>query len=507
MGGGMTTLASSPTTLAIDATITDLLATATTTRWVTSFDARQVATSTSWTTSTQEAGVARLRYRNGDAVGGSSTVRFDYGSTTAQALLAESVYQTLDAAGFVGWSLGTVLDACELGYDPPTAADREHVPHGGTYRARGIRAMLDRLPSGPRIVDHPQEFVAELLDLAQDFETHYPRHLEMAEETLRSLDVLDVPAAARDMSPPLWAIVYGDRSQVGSLLPPLTTIGRSDSLYHPVGAWTGLTATQWNQLLAWQLAAGLVHGVAPIFQTPTAHYAHRVQPDSAESVVTMLDSAHAFLRNVLLTFSRADLPMVAGREVGDECGQECGAGPDTATNPVYYVRQISPTVAADVVPPRVGVYSAGPECGTECNSECSTSEATPTTGWGAAHQSFPVSSVVHALRRDPETGDLCLMLANWTGASAAWSGWFLPWAYDDFGGEVAQECGDECDLVATFSVASLDSAGTATALASGIDDATLFTCSGTSGTLTGRRLSLGAVPAYSVKAFRIRATT
>lgn len=503
----MTTLGSSPTTLAIDAVVADLLSTATTTRWVAPFDAAEVATSTSWTTTAQESGPARLRYRNGDPVGGSSAMRFDYGSTSAQTLLAESVYQTLDAAGFVGWSLGTVLDSAELGYDPLTAADREHVPHGGTYRARGIRAMLDSLPAGPRIADHPQEFSAHLLDLAQDFETHYPRHLEMAEETLLALDVLDVPAAARDMSPPLWAIVYGDRSQVGALLPPLTTIGRTDSLYHPVGAWTGLTATQWNQVLAWQVCSGVVHGVVPILQTPTAYSAHRVQPDTAEPIADLINSAQAFLRGALVMFSGGAMPLPAGRECTDECSQECGAGPDTATNPVYYVRQVSRAVAADVVPPRVGVYSAGPECGDECSEECSVFDATPTTGWGAAHQSFPVQSVVHAVRRDPETGDLCLVLANWTSAAAAWSGWFLPWVYgQDFGGEVAQECGDECDLVGTVDVASLDSTGSATTVATGLTDATLLTCSGISGTITGRQLSLGSVPAYSIQAYRIRAT-
>lgn len=495
--------------LTIDADVAAMVEAATTTRWTGPFDARSVATDSGWTTAAQQTSAARLWTRSGSAQGGSSTFRFDYGSPSAQTLLADSVYQSLADAGFLGFSLGTVLDVAEMGYDPPALDDREHIPHGGASRPKGVRAMLDALPAGAVVTDHIQEHVAHKVDLAQDSDGLYPGHLELAEETVRSLGITDVDPVARHMSPPLWGIVYGERSQTGRLMPPLTTAGRSDSLYHPAGdgQWAGLTSAQWSQLLCWQAATLAVGGHVPLYQMPARRFMDRVRPDTDADVVTFLGAVQDALAGTLLEFSQPELPLRTGREVNSECSHECGAGPDTATNPVRYVRQISPTVVEDAIPPLVGQYHTGAECSSECSTECSRSPATDSTGWGAAHQAFPVRSVLHAVRRDRETGDLCLVLINWTATSAAWSGWFAPWLYAGFGGQVSLECSTECDQLNAYDVARINSDGTETSIGSSLADASLFTCSGTSGTISGREVRIGAVPAYSLQFYRIQVST
>lgn len=454
---------------------------------------------------------SRLWTRSGTAVG--SGWRIDYGTSTARMLLSTGLYEALQVDyEFQGLNVGGLLGGRgEMGYDPPTG-ERGHVPHGGRYRTQGVRQALafSRSPAGWLAADAVQEHLIGSVDIVSEG-SHLPPGLGLlAEETCRAMGVTDVDPTARHMSPPLWAIVHGERSQAGRLIPPLTVLGEATNLFHPynAGQWPGVTRTEWNQMLAFQIAQATAAGHLPILQQAVEHFAHRIGTIDADDAgcvqllrqcLALLDMAGEW--GAKLTKAALPLTVQAWNETNLECGPECGGGPAVIRNPLYDVRKISPVVVADCMPPGMERYSAGPECSAECSEECSVFPATTAAGWGMAHQAFAVPRVLPSLWWNGLP--LVLVVINWTAEDSTSKGWFAPWLRAGWGGPVSRECSAECDRTVLYDVERLNADGTTTAIAADLADATHLLCSGISGTLTGQELSLGSVPAYSVQAYRL----
>jgi hypothetical protein len=229
--------------------------------------------------------------------------------------------------------------------------------------------------------------------------------------------------------------------------------------------------------------------MAPILQTVADWYAFRIQPDSDEPIVSFLEMAFRALTDEgwtaeHLAYGKQELPLVIealGSEFSLEFSPEFGGGPTTVLNPAAVVPTlVPPDLRASVLP--------------------------PTAGWAHAHATaaVPVLAVLHGVFKHPTTGDRALVLINWTHAAAFFGGRFNPWLYWLDQGAFSAEFSAEFATTAPYRIDRLNQDGTTTVIATALDRHSNLLCSGTSGTISGQDVSLGAVPAYSIQAYRFR---
>lgn len=427
----------------------------------------------------------RLWDRSGFPWGGSDTFRLDYASPSARTFLADGEYSSLLADGFQGISVGVVDGA--PGYDPPSE-DREHVPHGGPYRTIGLREMFVAIDGFTTAETHEEHLVGSV-DFAPDATTAWPDHLLLAEEALYGYGVTDVAPEARNRSTPLWSIVYGPRAAAGRPVAPLTTLSRASNLFHPDidNLYDGLTQDQATELQAWQIGSLVVSGMLPVLTTAAQYFAHRIQTDADEPILDFLASAFQALRDedwtaTWISFGQRELPLVqqSWSEHNGEHNAEHGLGVTLTSNPLLLVSHVIPDLQSSVMPPEM-------------------------FGDIDAISDFMVPRVLHSVWRDRASGDLLVLLVNWTAVEAGGPvGTFCPWLYWTDCGLHNLEHNAEHDLLTTFQIDRINDDGTETAVATGCSDAVNLLCSGTSGTVSGQDVSLGVVPAFTIQAYRLR---
>lgn len=518
-----------PVVDSIDADLLEALAAAPATLTLAApVDALQVATDSGWVDSDDLVGAARLWNRAGGAAG-DGEFRIDYGASAGAALLSDGLLSELLQASDMPFTAvylgGLVGGRGELGYDPPTAASRGHLAHGGPARTRGVRTACEaiREQAGDLISDGPHEALLDAVDLVAQGDGWLPNHAELAEEDVRGTGGSDVDPVARHQSPSLWSIVHNERSQSGRRIMPFTRAARADSLHHPhlpdaTDRWPGLTDDEWNQLLCYQVACVATSGHLPLFNLPLEYWNDRIDPDQVPTpqCVRFLRRAMAALRDTdwcaqFLAFGRAERPLkhIASR--------------DTTANPLSWVQKINPRIVEAVGPPGMPVYNPGGGWSDGWSDGWATGAATPTTGAGGAHVAFDVPKVLASMWRDPGSTDLCLVLTNWTNAAAAWQGQFHPRRYADWGtGQFSDGWSDGWATGVGYRIDHLRSSFSAWSdgwsdawggaageeeIAAGLHGPISVECSGTAGTRSGQSIFLAAMPPYSIHAYRFRQET
>jgi len=481
----------------------------------------------------------RMWARDGSPIGefavGSTPFRVDLGSALGQNTMVDRMYQGLIAQfGFSGFYVDGVLGGRgEISYDPPNST-RGHIPHGGYYRTDGIRKFFTSLrnklrtysefDSGFLISEGVQEFVHNCVDLTQEAYLLYPNHMALSEEFLYGLGVSDVDIVARHMSPPLWSIVYNEYSQASRLTVPLNKCGRSDNAtYHPFTLsegriYEGLSSSEWNQLISWNYSTVAISGYLPLVQCVADIFDHRLTSlDAGEPCINFLKMIFKALRDTdwcaqFLSFGSSQLPLntsiANGSDFSDDFSDDFGPGiiNSLSINPCYWARKINPSVLAVSQPPLIGIYhsSVDADFSSDFSNDFANATVTSSFGWGGAHQGFPVASILHSMWRDRQSGDLCLVLMNWTENDSSLRGSFSPHLYDGFGGQFSNDFSDDFDNSRSFRIDRLNEDGTTTEMATGISGSATINCGGTEATISGIEVFLGRVPAYTVQAYRFR---
>lgn len=471
--------------------------------------AAEVATDSGWVSAQDDLeSASRMWDRSGFPTGGTDTFRIDYATEAARMLLPDTLYLELSEDYELGGVNAGTVDGTPA-YDPPEE-EATHVAHAGIERTEGLREFFVAVP-GFKVADTHEEHLIGSVDLAGDGDDLIPDHMMLAEETVLGVGGADVDPVSRHMSPPLWSIIHGSRGAAGRPIAPLTTLARAGGLYHPDvgGFFPGLTAAQANDLMAWQAATLAVNGMVPVFQTVAEHFAHRLTHESSEAPVAFVGTLFDALTDTswcaqFLSYGLRELPLVVHyatsglAEHNLEHNAEHGIGGGQALNPcrAEIIALVRPDLRPAVFPPLIG-----PLAGVEHNAEHNAEHNVFGTGWSSQH-SFYVPTILHSVWRDRATGDICLVLVNWTSSAFAGTiGWFNPWLYWS-GGQHSHEHNAEHSLTEPYRIDRLNQDGTTTTIASGILDSSSLVASGVSGTISGRDLSLGSVPAYSVQAYR-----
>ena len=447
--------------------------------------AESVAVSSGWVSAGVLDSAARLWDRYGQPVGGDATFRFDYASPSARAILTDGLYLELSQEWeFSGFNIGEVDG--EPGYDPPENA-REHVPHGGNGRTIGLREFLGSVP-GFKISTFHEEHLVGSVDIAQDADDSYPGLYDISEESILGIGVTDVDPISRRPSPPLWSLIYGHRGQAGRLVAPITNASRASGLIHPTenGLWSGLTETQWNDIYAFQVAMLAINGIVPMLQANVESLAFRVHSDSPEQIVGFVQSVFGAIgasgwASSFLGFREPDLVVdnVTSEFSREFSAAEFGGGEALVENPFSAIEPyVAPEFRGDLTPLSSGFDGDLP------------------------FSNFVVSAVAHSVWRDRVTDSICLVVANWTSVDRGWSGRFNPWIYWPTSGAFSAEFSAEFPTVDGYRIDRINDDATETSVASGIADSSDITFSGTEGTISGSSVSLGVLPAYSIKAYR-----
>ena len=376
-------------------------------------------------------------------------------------------------------------------------------------------------------------------DLALEGAQILPNLAEHAAQLLEGNS--DVPTSARNWSPALWAAVYSERSQSGRAVMPLLDAARDTSLYHPWhpeangNAFPGLTATELNQLIAFDFACVASAGHKPLLSMPVEFFASRLDAASGEPCLDFVRQVSHTLTDTdwcagFLGFGIMEAIPEAGSDwdPNDWDPEDFGAH-DLTENPFSWVKKINPNIVEKVGPPGLPRYVASQDWDPADwdDSDFAAEPATDvTTGWGAMHRAFKVPKVLASFWRD-RAGDLCLVLMNWTAAAANWQGRFSPWDVEGWGGsfDPADWAAADWDTWPLWSLERLDHGlfdwnandwdpadwgGTpsATMIAASVSGQAYLCCSGTEGaTDASGNLFLGPMPAYSIRAYRFRQVT
>lgn len=423
----------------------------------------------------------RLFDRAGLPWGGSDVFRIDYASPDGATFMPDGVFLDLQTAGFAGVAIGDVDGAPGYG---PSDSEADHIANGGPYRTRGLRAMI-RSVDGPVTAGTHEEHLVGDVDFAQDIGA-WPGHRLLAEEELFPIGVTDMAPEARNRGTPLWSVIYGARAAGGRAIGPITTLARAGHLNHPSGVYDGLTTDQANEMQAWEILSLVIEGMTPALATRAEHYAHRVQTGSGEPILDVLADGFQALSDESwiapwISYGQRMLPLVqqSWSEHNGEHNAEHGPGTTLSGNPIAPISSVLPDLRDAVLPGEM-VDDAD------------------------AAGDFLVPRALHSVWKDRATGQVLVMFANWSAVEAGGAaGTFCPWLYWDDCGDHSLEHNAEHEIVTPFAIDELGADGTVTSIATSCDDAVNLLCSGTPGTVSGQDVSLGAVPAFAIQAYRI----
>ena len=495
-------------------------------------DGLTVAVGSGWVESTDLTGAMRLFDRAGVARV-ADTFAVDLGTPGAEAIaeriLAEVLALPFEAVHMDGASGGTV----ELGYDPP-AGDRGHLPHGGEHWTKGVRRLFAaaRTAGAASVTTTTvQEHVIGSVDLASEGDTMLPFHAEMAD----TASPADVDPASRNQSPPLWSIVYGENSQAGRLVMPMLQAALATSVFHPyepgsTDRWPGITAEELHDAICLSIACAVMAGHTPMHQLRHALHEFRMVQGTNDPATVFAEHAQQALTDLhwtarFLTHGRAELPLVTdGSDWGRDWSADWGGTRETKTNPFSAFRKVSPLIHDDVAPPLLPRIQTAGDWGPDWGPDFNTGDATDeTVGQAQQARAFPVPKVLHVMRRDRRTGDLCLIVCNWTGTAATMAGAFQPRLYGGTDGDFNNDWSADWDRGQAFRVDRLHGGGSDWSndfgpdwggtgdpdplpMGTGLRGAMSLSCSGTEATTSaaGDVLFLGAVPARTIQAYRIQ---
>ncbi len=393
--------------------------------------------------------------RAGRALGSDDTTecaegvaRLDYAHPQAAAWFGDYLGRELVRQfGFHGLYLDVLSGSgSRLTYDPP-GLPRGHVPHGGDGFTRGKVSAIDALREVLRtqhgddqrtfvVGEATEEYLAGHLDAMGSGQGWLPQHLQLAEPALLAdleikglitlPDGLHLPRGATDWSPPLWNLVYHEWAPAQQLTIPWTTVGLANGDVYPGEYETpegrrhfsGLDVDEWVDLLSYTHAQLFNVGSKPATLLYDMGFdAPMIQLDAEGELILdeQRDPERAAWRIVdffrtLQAMQRRDL---AGRFV--RVGRAERPLPELPGLPTAVA--VNPTSACrktwdghgNVTYP----FAERPHP--------SQSIVKKTLG----RQEFPVLRVLHSVWRSPE-GELGIVLTNWSGTSAEWSGRMHP---------------------------------------------------------------------------------
>jgi len=372
---------------------------------------------------------------------GDVLITVDFGSPATTAYFA-GVYtpRVLRTYGFSAMYCDLTLGpGPQLAYDPPPPLPRNHLAHGGDYWTQGKGRLLDavresvriasRFASGSHIDEQafvqsegPEEFVADRADLTQSGLFWLPHHLAGAEEIIFGLALPGMPRVTRDMSLPLWSLVYSHWFTPGRLSVASSNIGlETNHDFYPKDGFPGMTAEEWVNMYAFTYGSIFIAGLKVLRYTDLSEDSPLVILDSGRLTVdTDKDPERTGL--TILEMDRllysAQKRSFAGQFVVFGMRQR-PLHVDESADPTYVANNpIAACRKTDVQRDGLWTFPA-------LYSGFETPD--PRGAWGTLD--FPVERVIHSTWTSPE-GRLGLILFNWSDTPARWSAAFEPGLYD-----------------------------------------------------------------------------
>jgi len=373
-------------------------------------------------------------------------LRLDYRHPLGREFWAKTLYAALGRAGFSGLYADTFAGiSSQLLYRPPPPFEPAHPGNIGDIpgRREGARRMRVQLESsrrsrGPAPLPVPVFLISEVateglvgaFELVQEGYVWMPGHLLYAEDVvLPGLAVEDLPVQARDLSPPLFSIVYHEWQPTFMLSPVLDTLGlgTAPEAAPELEISGGMTPAELREYFAYYHGAQFVAGMKLGFLQPYAQrglpLAHledgRLVPGAADASgvgLAILDDLRAMfelyddaLGGPYLLGGRSEPPLIL----------ELDAIPDgTKTNPAAAATKLGLRGALALLPFGEVVVTR----------DLAEVEGRPEVEASWALAEFPVPRVLHQVWRAPN-GRLGVVLCNWTNESAGFRARFEPGAY------------------------------------------------------------------------------
>lgn len=276
------------------------------------------------------------------------------------------------------------------------------------------------------------------LDLTQDGYNFIPQHLCYAEQTIYNpatyagvpdLSVTDYPAAARNMVPPLWQAVHHQWAPTGRFgVMPLNAGLATNTIYHPSGAFAGMTAAELIE--AHCMCAGLivVNGMAhlldydsgndfPLLQYSGNQVVHNATYDPANTAATIFAWYRTLFQAKTLTFAGTFLN--AGKMLRPPQVDFASADISKVTNPINACRKLAPSAFRGWP----YFYDGG-----------TWYLATSPTTWDiipsitSGSQNFTVPQV-HGMIWQNSVNVIALVLINWSSSNGTWKATINPAHY------------------------------------------------------------------------------
>jgi len=358
----------------------------------------------------------------------------DYATPEGRAMPLELVRQVQASTGCQGiYSDGLLGGHSAVVYDPTDPAERGHPSHGGRYWtdgrttfARAVRAMIEAASGSACLVSETAEegSAMQAFDLTQEGLVPPGGHLLLAAEALYTYSMTGVPAAARDVSPPLWQAVYHRWHCTGRFVTTLTDVGlATNATFYPDGLFAGMTADEWIDWQTYWWLLTWITGNKPLFLShwgagpidrPSVTLDDLGNLETADPAADPADTGLTvveFIRHLMagwklehagrfLVYGHLEAPLEV--DYTDPLN-------DVVVNPTAVCQ--TKTTEADGQWTRPAYY----------NTDSATTDA-------VLSPDFDVPKVHHAVWRG-QNGEVGIILGNWTGAAATFKGELDPEAY------------------------------------------------------------------------------
>jgi hypothetical protein len=340
-------------------------------------------------------------------------------------------------------------------YDPPPPTKPTNVAHGGDDNQQGVRAYLKNIrnlfnqhaaETGARpeeymlIGEGPTEHDAQYFDLTNVGYHPYANQLSLAEDVYLTgedgtgedpADYADVPAASRSMSPPLWAAAHGEWIPIYRQPMPFSNIGLetnhrfhpSETVFLPGVRFPGLTSSEFVDMYCYVHTLLLIEGARP-----SLLFYYAVVDDQPQLWELDRDGQVVVDRSVdpdgcgLTIRDFLKLLHASGKQ--EFLGQFLRAG--VAMRPLQIDFQSSQVDLA-VNPVSAGA-KANPEYGLQVNPGPYIHPLLPGSPFRIGFDDYLVPRVEHSVW-ESSSGNLGLLLVNWSAEEASWEGRFDPVLY------------------------------------------------------------------------------
>lgn len=304
-------------------------------------------------------------------------LRWDYGQLSVAEFLRAGLYN--DLFSYLR-PTGIYVDGLGGNYGRmtyPPSGGREHFAHGGSYWLPGKRAFFqalrDELALYSGIAGEPptiltetvQEHLSDLVDGWHEGLILPPLSMLGGSEVLWPYSATDVPLQARNLTPPLWAMVYHRWSLALKFTSMLTTRGLETSADHPDGVYPGMAPGEYGDYLCYLHACAWISGYTILFQANAELDGFQLWHSSGGVVVAGGEDPEAVGLEIVDFIRTLHQALEAGRGgqwlvYGDF---ERGVAVDYTdpevqleNNPIAATRKVSPAVGFAVYPSHLSLY-------------------------------------------------------------------------------------------------------------------------------------------------------